>query len=573
MKKINLFEKILFIIQNCSYKGFFVIFSLSALNSILELAGIGLIYPILTYFSGQEIEAFLVNFEYLNFINTDNFLLYALLLFAVIYCCKFLISLIVVILKNKYSYKLFSDLSFKNLEYYLSENYLFHVKTDSSQIIQNLRSETNFFSFGVVLPIIDLIIDSMILISIAIFLLFYNFYISVGVILIFGIFTVFWNSISNKYLFHLGKQRKSFQIKAMNEIQNTLGNIKEIKIFNLKDLFLDKYQKPNLLFSKVGARRDTLMQIPRLILELIIILGIYIMFIFLKKLSLPNEDILVTLGVFAFASIRMLVPISKAIKSVQTIKFNSVVIESIYNELKKYISYRNKKKDKIINKFNKIEFKNLSFKYDESDKILLQNINFQLTKGDRIGVIGKTGSGKTTLINILLGLIQPSSGEIFLNNNKDGITTIYEEIGYVSQNIFLLNESVYYNITFEKDTKNKDQNVNKLLKALDLDQFLNSLEFGLDSVLSEKGGNLSGGQIQRLGIARALYRNPKLLILDEATNSLDSDTENKVIDYIFKLKEIETIVIISHKNTTLKDCNKIYEIKDGNIIEKKNEGY
>ena len=568
MKKINLFEKILFIIKNCSYKGFFVIFSLSAINSILELAGIGLIYPILTYFSGQEITTFFIKFEYLNFINADNFLIYALLFFAIIYCCKFLISLIVVILKNKYSYKLFSDLSFKNLEYYLSEDYLFHVKTDSSQIIQNLRSETNFFSFGVVLPIIDLIIDGMILISIAIFLLFYNFYISVGVLLIFGIFTVFWNSISNKYLFQLGKQRKSFQIKAMNEIQNTLGNIKEIKIFNLKNLFLDKYQIPNLLFSKVGARRDTLMQIPRLILELIIILGIYIIFIFLKKLNLPNEDILVTLGVFAFASIRMLVPISKAIKSVQTIKFNSVVIESIYNELKKYINYRDKKKKKIINKFNRIEFKNLSFKYDESDKTLLQNINFKLSKGDKIGVVGKTGSGKTTLINILLGLIQPSSGEIFLNNTKDGITTIYDEIGYVSQNIFLLNESVYYNITFEKDSKNKDQNVYELLKALDLDQFLNSLEFGLDSVLSEKGGNLSGGQIQRLGIARALYRNPKLLILDEATNSLDSDTENKIIDYIFKLKKIETIVIISHKNTTLKDCNKIYEIKDGNIIEK-----
>lgn len=570
MRKINLFEKILFIIKNCSYKGFFIIFSLSAINSILELAGIGLIYPILIYFSGQEITTFFVKFEYLNFVNTDNFLLYALLFFAIIYCCKFLISLIVVILKNKYSYKLFSDLSFKNLEYYLSEDYLFHVKTDSSQIIQNLRSETGFFSFGVVLPIIDLVIDSMILISIALFLLFYNFYISIGVLLIFGIFAVIWNSISNKYLFQLGRQRKSFQIEAMNEIQNTLGNIKEIKIFNLKNLFLKKYQNPNSLFSKVGARRDTLMQIPRLILELIIILGIYIIFIFLKKFNLPNDEILVILGVFAFASIRMLVPVSKAITSIQKIKFNSIVVESIHKELKKYINYTNKKREKIINKFKKIEFKNLSFKYEETDKILLKNVNFKLEKGDKIGIVGKTGSGKTTLINILLGLIRPSSGEIFLNNSNDGISSIYNEIGYVSQNIFLLNESIYYNITFEKNPKNKDQNVHELLKALDLDQFLNSLEFGVESVLSEKGGNLSGGQIQRLGIARALYRNPKLLILDEATNALDAETESKIMDYIYKLRKIETVVIISHKNTTLKNCNKVYEIKDGNILEKNN---
>tara|TARA_Y100000996_G_scaffold399401_1_gene368408 strand:- start:248 stop:934 length:687 start_codon:yes stop_codon:yes gene_type:complete len=228
----------------------------------------------------------------------------------------------------------------------------------------------------------------------------------------------------------------------------------------------------------------------------------------------------------------MLVPVSKAITSIQKIKFNSIVVESIHKELKKYINYTNKKREKIINKFKKIEFKNLSFKYEETDKILLKNVNFKLEKGDKIGIVGKTGSGKTTLINILLGLIRPSSGEIFLNNSNDGISSIYNEIGYVSQNIFLLNESIYYNITFEKNPKNKDQNVHELLKALDLDQFLNSLEFGVESVLSEKGGNLSGGQIQRLGIARALYRNPKLLILDEATNALDAETESKIMDYI-----------------------------------------
>tara|TARA_B100000965_G_scaffold24483_1_gene18358 strand:+ start:25105 stop:26820 length:1716 start_codon:yes stop_codon:yes gene_type:complete len=560
-------KKTFTIINFSSKKTFIIILFLSFLNAVTELLGIGLIYPILTNISGNEFSLLDYNFQFLKFLNPDNYITYLFIFFLIVYFLKFVIYTLLVYLKSRYGYNLAAEISYKNLDYFISQDFLSSKKSNSSKVIQTLRTEANLFSFGVIWPIIELIINLIIMFSISLFLLIYNFYISLSVILLFIAFFGIWNLLSSKYLVEVGKKRQMFQTDAVNEIQKTFWNFKEIRIFNLKKIFLDKYQIPNQSFAKIGAIKDTVIQMPRLLLELTIVIGIVLIFIILKNYNFSNNEILITLGIFGFASIRLIAPLTKTIKSIQDIKFNSVAIDTIYGELQKYHKLKNLNNFSLSRDvFNKIKFDNLSLSYDIGQKNILNNINFEIQKGDKIGILGKTGSGKTTFINLLLGLLRPSSGKILLNKSNNEISTIYDKIGFVSQNIFLLNESVYYNVTFKKGVPEEDKKFIELIKSFELYEHFANSKLKFDTILSEKGTNLSGGQIQRLGIARALYRNPKFLLLDEATSALDLETENKVIEYIFNQKNIETIVLISHRNSVFKYCSKVYEIKNGNII-------
>ena len=560
-------KKTFTIINFSSKKTFIIILFLSFLNAVTELLGIGLIYPILTNISGNEFSLLDYNFQFLKFLNQDNYITYLFIFFLIVYFLKFVIYTLLVYLKSRYGYNLAAEISYKNLDYFISQDFLSSKKSNSSKVIQTLRTEANLFSFGVIWPIIELIINLIIMFSISLFLLIYNFYISLSVILLFIAFFGIWNLLSSKYLVEVGKKRQMFQTDAVNEIQKTFWNFKEIRIFNLKKIFLDKYQIPNQSFAKIGAIKDTVIQMPRLLLELTIVIGIVLIFIILKNYNFSNNEILITLGIFGFASIRLIAPLTKTIKSIQDIKFNSVAIDTIYGELQKYHKLKNLNNFSLSRDvFNKIKFDNLSLSYDIGQKNILNNINFEIQKGDKIGILGKTGSGKTTFINLLLGLLRPSSGKILLNKSNNEISTIYDKIGFVSQNIFLLNESVYYNVTFKKGVPEEDKKFIELIKSFELYEHFANSKLKFDTILSEKGTNLSGGQIQRLGIARALYRNPKFLLLDEATSALDLETENKVIEYIFNQKNIETIVLISHRNSVFKYCSKVYEIKNGNII-------
>ena len=560
-------KKTFTIINFSSKKTFIIILFLSFLNAVTELLGIGLIYPILTNISGNEFSLLDYNLQFLKFLNPDNYITYLFIFFLIVYFLKFVIYTLLLYLKNRYGYNLAAEISYKNLDYFISQDFLSSKKSKRSKVIQTLRTEANLFSFGVIWPIIELIINLIIMFSISFFLLIYNFYISLSVILLFIAFFGIWNLLSSKYLVEVGKKRQMFQTDAVNEIQKTFWNFKEIRIFNLKKIFLDKYQIPNQSFAKIGAIKDTVIQMPRLLLELTIVSGVVVIFIILKNYNFSNNEILITLGIFGFASIRLIAPLTKTIKSIQDIKFNSVAIDTIYGELQKYHKLKNLNNFSLSRDvFNKIKFDNLSLSYDIGQKNILNNINFEIQKGDKIGILGKTGSGKTTFINLLLGLLRPSSGKILLNKSNNEISTIYDKIGFVSQNIFLLNESVYYNVTFKKGVPEEDKKFIELIKSFELYEHFANSKLKFDTILSEKGTNLSGGQIQRLGIARALYRNPKFLLLDEATSALDLETENKVIEYIFNQKNIETIVLISHRNSVFKYCSKVYEIKNGNII-------
>ena len=565
-------KKILYILSvNNVYSLFFILF-LTLLNTILEIIGIGLIIPILGIFVGQNYEKYFEFYPFLKNIPDTKILLYIFIIFNIIYLLKFFTSIYSILVKNKFYWGLYKNLSNTIFNNYINKDYLAQTAIHSSEKINTIRGEANIFSFGVTSPIVDLIIDLILLFSICVFLLFYNIKLSFFVIVFLLSISFLWNKYYNKQLDNLGKKREIHSRECIKEIQNSFGNFRETIILGLRKLFSYRFELHNKEFSSVGIKRDTIIQIPRFLLELVSVTGISIIVFVLIESELSLSEIMILLGVFVFATVRMLPSVTKVIKSLQYVKFNNIVIDKIYKEIYYFKNSKKNREEKSREKidFKKLSIKNLNFNYPNSNNLILKNIDLNITKGEKIGIIGQTGSGKSTLINIISGLISVKSQELKVNDitlDPSSVASWQSNIGYVSDDVFLLDETIGYNISLKEDYKTEEKKLIELLKKVELLEFVEKQPLNLDMIVGEKGSKLSRGQTQRLGIARALYIDPSILIFDEATSALDVNTEKNILEKLNKKSENLTIISISHRKSSLELCDKIFEINDGQLKE------
>ena len=564
----KILKKIFVIIPKERIKTLIFILLLTLLNTAFELIGIGLIIPMLTYFVGETPNFFFQKIFLFENMSQIKILTIILILFNLIYLFKFICSTSLILQKNKFDWFLFSDLSKKIFSNYLNKSYILHLSNNLSEKIQVVRGETNIFSFGVIRPLVELIVEFTLFLSICFFLLFYNFKISLIIIFFFGLLGFLWNIYYNKRLEILGKKRQSFSIKTISEIQNSFKNFKETTIYQLKNFFLERFKSPNIDNSIVGYKRDTILAMPRLILELMGVTGIIIIFFFLISKQIQLTEILITLGVFMFATVRIIPSISKIVRALQSIKFNIIVVDKIYDELKVEKEIFENERNKTI--FNNICLEDVSFKFPNSSELVLKNINLKISKGSKIGIIGKTGSGKSTLINLICGLIEKSEGKILINSkektNSDN-NYLMSKIAYISHDSFLLNESIEYNISLKNEENTDKILLKEVLKQTELSEFVNQLKLKEKTLVGENGNSLSRGQCQRISIARALYSRREIIVFDEGTSALDIPTEDKILDFVFDKLNDKTIISVSHRKNSLKLCDSVYEIINGRLTE------
>jgi ATP-binding cassette, subfamily B, bacterial PglK len=567
----NYINKIIFILPKYWIKNIFYIISLTLLSAISELFGIGLIIPFLSLFldKGNFIFEYFPAFKDLG---EETLILYFIFLFLIIFFFKNIFLIIIQKIKINFSYDLAKEISAKLYLRYLKKKYIFFTLKNTSELIRNTTAEGHLFSFGVILPILTLISELIIFLAIIIFLLFYNpiatLTISI-VMILFGSLVIIFQLKKIKMFGLIRQTNANFLLKLVTE---SIGNIKEIILSSNQKFFTSKFLHHTNELAKAGKKRDFFHILTRPILEVLTVLMFFILVYMLTKFGSTYSEIFVILGVFTFAAFKLVSVIGNLMKGIQDLRYNSVVVNVIYKELlnddNKFNYKNNFPKTKNFLKFKKIDLINVNYSYPANDLKIFEKINFEINSGDKVGLVGKSGSGKTTLINLLTGLIEPSGGLIKLNeqNLQNNIEDWQNMIGYVSQNVYLADESILFNITLNKagEKVNLDR-VNKLVEILDLKNLIQSKKDGLNTSVGEKGIKISGGQIQRIGIARAMYDQPEILILDEATNALDSLTQDKVLRNISKEMQNRTVISISHDKNSLRYCNKIYSVNKNEI--------
>jgi len=399
---------------------------------------------------------------------------------------------------------------------------------------------------------------------------------TIFIILIFGVLGFLYFMIVNNKLRKWGEERILHEGLKLKNLTQGLNGIKIVKIFNKENIFINKFNLNSFRSAKVGQYASIFNQIPRLSIEFISVFLLIIFMLFNVENSSNLLNYFPKIALFGAAAFRLLPSINRLANNFQILRYASPVVSKIYEEfpLKGEENHNQKNVSNFI--FNKeIKIENLSFKYPENNENILENITLEIKSGESIGIVGETGSGKSTLVDIICGLLRCNEGSFLIDGHKikeENIKAWQQNIGYVPQNVYLLDDTIKENIIFGKKTN--DRNINSLsesIKSAQLENLISNLPNGLETIVGERGARLSGGQIQRIGIARALDNNPKLLIFDESTSALDTKTERELIKDIIKLKANKTLILISHRLSVLENCDRIYEVKDKKIFLKKYE--
>ena len=572
-----MFNQLKLLLSSNKSNKIYILFFLLILILIFEMIGIGFIPIYAVLITSPEtilnkIPADL-NLNFFNLLNEKNLILYGSVILFLTFVIKNIFLGILIYVEGNLMKSLRLSTSKKLFNHYMNSNYLFYVNSNPATIIRTLNHDVGL-AYKYISSFLLLLREFLLVFIVLILLLSVNILVYSSSFIIFSLMTaIFYFLLKNK-LVDKGKALQIEHSKNIKIIGQSFSSIKEIKISQKENFFTNLYYTSVNLIEKLYFFSYLVSKYPRLLLEILAVLMItsfaFIMFFFDAE-----GQLIPLLALLAAACIRFIPALNSIIGSLNSLKFYSPSFDLIYKQLKTALSAKDAT-NKIANNLNKdkinfdieIALKDVSFSYPNSNKLALENVNLNIKKGEIIAIIGSSGSGKTTLINLILGFISPNKGEIKVDNKNiiNNLESWQSKLGYVPQDVYLMDETLRENIAFGvlEDNVNHDL-INEVVKKSRLEDFINNLPDKLESNVGNVGSKISGGQRQRIGIARSLYTEPEILILDEATNSLDIENENKIIDEIFENKSDKTIIIISHRHNNLHRFDKIYKIENGKV--------
>lgn len=569
---INTFLDIFSFFEKNQRRYFYFIFFTLLFTAILETISVGAFLPLLsTMFDIQTSNHLNIFYETFDEKMVDKFLEFEslLIIFATIYFIKFIFLIFCNWHNKTFEMEVGRILTKQLYKKYINLNYENFFEKNSSLMLKNITSEIRVFTASVSSTIF-ILTEFTVLIFIILFLLLIDFSSSIKIILLLGSFAFLIGIFFSTKLSKWGKQSQENEgNRAKNFVQSFLG-IKEIKILNKENFFSNRLENFNKVYFESNKKLRFISSLPKLLLEIFLIFCI-VSFLFVQSTKTSNfVEILPLLGIYLAAAFRILPSVNIIISRYQFLNFAKPVIKNLKKEFHGIIEKKTQTLNNINVSFDKnILLKNIYYNYPKNKNFLFSDLNFQLNKFESIGLMGESGSGKTTLINIITGLLRPTKGEILLDDKKTLNFQLYKSnqiIGYAPQQTYLLDDTIKNNIAFGQNEKEIDEKfMEKIIELVELKKLLEKVSNGLDTVIGEKGIKLSGGQIQRIGIARALYVKPSLLILDEATNAIDDSTEKKIFSNLNTVKRKFTSIMVAHRKSSLVLCDKIYEIQNKNI--------
>ncbi len=538
---------------------------------ILETLSIGSLYPLLLGIFGNTSEVFNNDLFSLNFVqkylDSSNQIILISLIILFMFLLKNTFIIFVVHWSQTFERNIKIRLKKTVLWSYLNNDYLFHVNSDSAKLVRNINTSTSTIISAIRMTM-TFLNDFGLFIFLLIFMTSIDPVLVLFIVTVISIISFFYFIVFKGLLIKYGQFSFEREGESLKRLMQSFSLIKEIKLFNKEKYFLNFFNKEETLFQEYQRKAYIIRSYPRVFFELLFVIGI-LLYINLNLFNsqLTISEILPKTALIAIILVRMVPPVNKIIFSAQKInqlqKSNDEIIEELKD--KRLIIEDVDKKETDLDEayeFEKINLKDVCFSYDQK-KNVFQNFNLEIKKGSYIGMAGASGSGKSTLVDLLTGLLKPKSGYIQLNDESANVDDKrWKKIfGYVTQSVNLFNDTIYTNISFETDLNKIDKvRLNDALEKSGLNKFVNKLDEGINTLIGELGYKISGGEKQRISIARALYKNSQILIFDESFNSLDIDTKNIILEEIKNLSKFKTIIIISHNVNDLKDCDKIINL-------------
>ena len=548
----------------------FIVFLMLS-GTIMETMGIGLVVPIFSLildFDRFKSNNLISNYsEFLNNFSYEIIVLFSLLFLIAVFLIKNLILIYIAYQNSKFLNSIKADIEKRLFIKYLNQDYLQYVSKNSAQFVSSIISEARSYAGNIILSFLTLTNEILVLTAILSLLIYLEPKSALFVLTSIGIIFYFLFQKTKKIAKKWGDIRLVNEQQRVQKISEGFNLFKYIKVSKLENFFTDYFSKFNEKVKTAAIIQNTVAQLPRRIIEFFGILTLSVLILFMIYINLSITTIIPIIAAFTVAFYRILPCINLILVSLQNLSHGIATMNLISNDLKNFpINSFSSKKTKMT--FDKdLVFRNVNFKYPEKKDFIFKDASIKIRKGETIGISGETGVGKSTLIDILLGLVPIKDAEIKIDNknytsNRD-LSKL--EVGYVPQNIYLIDDSIEKNITLNYEN-NYEKKLNKVLNVAELSEFVSNQEDGINTLIGDNGLKISGGQKQRIGIARAIYSEPKLLILDEATNGIDLHKEREILKKIISYEPKMTVIIISHKSSSLEFCDKIYEIKDKKVF-------
>jgi ABC-type multidrug transport system fused ATPase/permease subunit len=546
----------------------FFVWILVLIGMMLELLSLGLIIPFMGLLTQDDYaEKFPSLYERLGEPTQQEILVTGVLFILAVYLVKAIFTYYSNWVQRAFLNRTKARLSNEIFQRYLCQPYSFHLDHNSSTLITNAENGRTIVSGGLE-PLLVLLTDGLIATGMFVLLLIVEPIGTLCVLVLFAAASVLFQFSTRKRIHEWGIAKKIESRLVLKHLQQGLGGAKEVKIMGREQLFLEEHKKSVSASMEVDRRFMMLQVIPRLWLELLAIVGLVVLVLAMIGSGDSVSQILPVLGLFAATSFRIIPSINRILASIQTLGYSKPIIRSVFDDLQLLVPVTPKTGTEI--QFStSVCFENVSFKYSNAVGNANENLSFCIGKGEAVGIIGHSGAGKSTLVDILLGLLQPTAGAVLVDglDIQNNLRSWQDHIGYVPQTIYLVDDTLARNVAFGLPDDLVDHDaVARSIKAAQLDEFVATLPDGINTIVGERGVRLSGGQRQRIGIARALYNDPEILVLDEATSSLDTETEQGVMDAVKELLGTKTIVIIAHRTTTVSYCTKVYKMDKAQIV-------
>ncbi len=545
-------------------------------GAVLDIFGLALVLPVLAISSSPEDISTITELQklyvFFGFRSTDQFLLIMYLSLLLIFIVRALTFLYVKYVISKFSYGLSRTFSKQLFNVYLYKPLGFFQSNSTADLLRDVYVSTQQFSTYLIIPILQNISELLILFFVLGGLVLYNVQVFMLLVIVLGPISMMFYWLTKSKMEVIGKEVYSVNGQIINKVSQGIAGYIDVKLSSREQYFVKRFDDDQKYLSKLNITKSVLMDVFPKMIEFSAIMGIVVIFVYsLLFLKEDQKGMILLLGLFGASAYRILPSISRIMSGMLLIKQYGYLVDII----KIAIEPTNKKIEptsdlSALELKHSVSLRNAKFLYSNESVFNIDIPSFKIAKGEKLGIIGKSGSGKTTLVNILLGFYELNSGEIYVDENRLSIKSWplwKKNFGYVQQNVYVSDVSLKENIAFGVDENDiDDKRVLECVSLALLDDFVDTLNGGINGILKENGMNMSGGQRQRLAIARALYFDRRLLIFDEATSALDNETEKEVTDSIKSLSNGNiTMIIIAHRFSTLKYCDRIIEMEDGKI--------